>query len=147
MKRLHFVWLLFCAPTHAQVYKCPDTYPADKERLGLVSAEMRIGAPNSQTALHGDIADVKDGTNTHYNFPDETPRWMVCQYGGKRIGATVIAPAQVVGGREWPMPLNPLVDMCDLKIREIKGRGWGNAMWRAVATCTEKKPPSPVMLE
>lgn len=148
MKRLHVaVWLSLCGPVCAQVYRCPETYPADKEARRLVNAEMRIGERNGRMALHGDIAGAKDGTDTRYNFPEETPRWMVCQYGGKRINATAISPAQVVDGREWWMRLNPLVDMCDLKIRARKARGRGGAMWTAVASCTEKKPPSPVMLE
>jgi hypothetical protein len=148
MKRLLVVaWLSLCVPVCAQVYRCPETYPADKEGHGLVNAEMRIGERNGRTSLHGDIADAKDGTDTHYNFPDETPRWMVCQYGGKRIDATAISPAQVVDGQEWWMRLNPSVDMCDLQIRAHKGRDRGRAMWTAVAHCTEKKPPPPVMLE
>jgi hypothetical protein len=148
MRKLYVcVCLLLCAPVRAQVYQCPETSPSDKEGPTLVSAEMHVGERHAQAALHGDIAEVKDGTDTHYNFPDATPRWMVCQYGGKRISATLISPARVVGGREWWMQLDPLVDVCDLKIREIKGRGRGNAMWTAIAICKGKEPPPPVMLE
>jgi len=148
MKRLYVVvWLSLCGPVCAHVYQCPETYPADNEGYRLVNAEMRIGERNGQMSLHGDIADVKDGTDTRYNFPDETPRWMVCQYGGKRISGTEISPAQVVNGREWWMRLNPLVDTCDLNVREHKRHGGGDSMWTAVATCTEKQLPPPVMLD
>jgi hypothetical protein len=148
MKRLQVVvWLSLCAPVWAQVYRCPETYPADTEGHRLANADMRIGERHRQTPLHGDIADVKDGSDIHYNFPDETPRWLVCQYGGKRIGATAISPAQVVNGREWSIQLSPLADMCDLNIREHKGRGGQSSTWTAVATCTGKPLPPPVMLE
>ena len=148
MKRLlAVVCLSWCAQVCAQVYRCPETYPGDREGRRLVNAEMRIGERNGQTALHGDIADVSDGSHTHYNFPDEVPRWMICQYGGKRIGATAISPAQVVNGREWPIRLNSLVDMCDLDLREHKGHGGPGSMWTAVANCTQRQIPPPVMLE
>ena len=50
---------------------------------------------------------VSCGTDTHYSFPDDVPRWLVCQYGGERIPGSAISGARVVGGRDWWIPLEP----------------------------------------
>jgi hypothetical protein len=108
---------------------------------------MYLGEIHGKGAMHGDIEEVKGGTNTHYSFPEGTHRWLVCQYGGKRINGTAISDAQVIGGRDWWIPLDPLVDVCDLKIRETKTSSTGDSAWTATATCKGKVLPPPVMLE
>jgi hypothetical protein len=42
------------------------------------------------------------------------------------------------------MRLDPLVDVCDLKIRE--SREGGVSRWAVTATCKQKELPPPVML-
>jgi len=147
MRRLLFAALLSCAVANAQVYKCPGFYPTKNGNASLTNALMYFGELHGNGALHGDIEEVKGGTDIHYGFPDGMPRWLVCQYGGKRINGTAISIAQVIGGRDWWMQLDPLVDVCDLKIREAKAGNRGDVTWTATATCKGKVLPPPVMLE
>jgi hypothetical protein len=144
--------LLFCTAANAQIYKCPDTYPVGSKGARLSSARMHFGERQGGGALHGDIAELKDGTDIHYDFPDEMsrrgmPRWLVCQYGGKRIDGTAISTAQVIGGQDWWVQLDPLVDVCDLKIRESRQGGASAGIRWAAAACRRKEPPPPVMME
>jgi hypothetical protein len=150
MKPIFFIAIMLsCATALGQVYKCPDRYPTkDAPALRLTNAMIYLGALHGNGAMHGDIEQVEGGTDIHYSFPDETPRWLVCQYGGKRVNGTVISGAQVVGGRDWWMQLDPLIDVCDLKIREPKVSNSGDSStWTATANCKGKVLPPPVMLE
>lgn len=137
-----FALSLSCTAAHAQVYHCPDTYPAKKGGAHLMSAEIRVGQRNGN-ALHGDIVETKDGTSVRYNLPEAMPRWMVCQYGGKRIGGTSITPGRIVDAQEWWIQLDPLSDVCDM---DVNKDGIGNG-WTATAHCKGKELPTPVMLE
>jgi hypothetical protein len=154
---LFAVLVLSCASANAQVYKCPDFYPIKDAPLAgtsrvpqgggitldlpVTNAVMYRGDKHGNGALHGDDEPVKGGTDAHYGFPDNEPRWLVCQYGGrKRISGSVIAGhewgAQVVGHvSEWWVPLDQKVDACDLKIREVKSGDRGNSTWAATAVC------------
>lgn len=149
MKTVLFAALIVSTATaFGQGYKCPESYPAKgAPAIRLTNAMMYVGELHGNGAMHGDIEQVKGGTDTHYSFPDETPRWLVCQYGGKRVNGTVISGAQVVGGRDWWMQLDPLIDVCDLKIRETKVSNRGDSTWTATANCKGKVLPPPVMLE
>lgn len=148
MKALLFATLIAsCASAIAQTYRCPTRYPSNGTPvISLSNAAMYLGEMHGKSALHGDIEETKDGTDTHYSFPDDVPKWLVCQYGGERISGSAINAARVVGGRDWWIPLDPLIEACDLKIREgAPGRGAGP--WSAIAICKSKTLPAPVMLE
>jgi hypothetical protein len=156
--------MLSCSVASAQVYKCPASYPTtegylagthpenkEQARTGvnrLTNAMMFFGELHGKGAMHGDIEEIKGGADIHFGFPDGTPRWLVCQYGGsKRVSGTATSGPQSVGGREWWMQLDPLVDVCDLKIREIKSRDRGESTWTATAICQGTVPPPPVMFK
>ncbi|TFW35989.1 STY0301 family protein [Massilia horti] len=149
MKPLIIVALMLsCATAVAQVYKCPDYYPSKAiPAVHLSNATMYLGELHGNGVMHGDIEQIKGGTDIHYNFPEEAPRWLVCQYGGKRVNGTAISGAQVIGGRNWWMRLDRFIDVCDLEIREKKANNRGASGWTAIATCKGKALPPPVMLE
>lgn len=144
MRKLLFtVLVLPCIAVNAQVYKCP----AEAAGARLANAKMHIGERNGSSKLHGDVDQVAGEANIHFSFPEDTPRWLVCQYGGKRIAGTAISGADVIGGRESWIRLDPLIATCDLAIRESKPRGGNESTWTAVATCKGLDLPPPVMLE
>jgi len=133
--------------TSAQTYRCPTRYPSNRTpAIALSSAAMYLGEKHGNSALHGDIEEVRNGTDTHYSFPDDVPKWLVCQYGGRRVAGSAIGGARVIGGQDWWMPLDPLVDACDLKIREA-ALDQGVSLWSATAICKSKTLPPPVMLD
>ena len=147
MKTLLIATLLVsCAGATAQTYRCPARYPDGTPAVTLSNAAMYLGEKHGSSALHGDIEEVKDGTDTHYSFPDDVPKWLVCQYGGQRIAGSAIGGARVVGSRDWWIPLDPLIDVCDLRIREAP-LDRGVSLWSAIAVCTSATLPPPVMLE
>jgi hypothetical protein len=142
MKKLFIAALgLSCAAANAQIQNCP----ADAGGALLSNARMFIGPRNDAHALHGDVEQVEDGTNIHYNFTGESPRWLVCQYGGKRIEGTAISAPEVIGGRESWIQLGPMVDTCDLAIRKAMAQTKTERTWTAVATCRKRQPPPPDM--
>jgi hypothetical protein len=143
MKKPLFAALaLTCAAANAQVYKCP----AEVKGTYLTSAKMLLGARDDAHALHGDVEQIAGGTNVRYNFAGESPRWLVCQYGGRRIEGTAISAPEVIGGRESWVPLDPMIDTCDLAIRKIKSKKTSESTWTAAATCNRKQPPPPDMV-
>lgn len=144
---LFAVLVVSCAGATAQTYRCPTRYPSDgTPAITLSNAAMYLGEKHGDSALHGDIEEVKDGTDTHYSFPDDVPKWLVCQYGNERIPGSAISGARVVGGHDWWIPLDPLIEACDLKIRE-RALDRGVIPWSAIAICKGKMLPPPVMLE
>lgn len=130
---------LVCATADAQVYRCP----AEDAGVGLTNAEIRIGSRNDAYALHGDVDQVRGGTKIHFNLPEEAPRWLVCQYGGRRIDGTVISAPVVISGREAWIQLDLLNTECDLMIRETKLRGRDTTGWSASVICKKQEPPPP----
>jgi len=143
MRVLLFVALaLYCADAHTQSYKCP----AENAGILLTNAQVRIGPQDAAHALHGDVNQVLDGTDIHYNLPDGVPHWLVCEYGGKRVEGSAISAPQTVAARETRIPLNTLVNACDLVIRKHVIREKGGSVWTAVATCENSKPPPPDMM-
>ena len=148
MKTLMFAALVVsCTGANAQTYRCPTRYPSNgMPAVALSNATMYLGERHGNSVLHGDIEAVKDGTDTHYSFPDDVPKWLVCQYGGERIAGSAISGARVVGGRDWWIPLDTSIDICDLSIREA-ALDRGVSLWSAIAVCKSKTLPPPVMLE
>ena len=139
---LFTILALACTTANAQSYNCPN----EAGGAHLTNAKILIGAPGSPHALHGDVEQVQDGTNIRYHLPDETPRWLVCQYGGKRVEGTAIAGAEVTGGRDVRIPLDPLVSACDLAIRKVGAQGIGESSRAAGLTCERRAPPPPDMM-
>lgn len=139
--------VLACAGVNAQTYRCPNTYPTKgMPHIPLSNAAIYLGERYGKSAVHGDIEVLKDGTDIHYSLPDDIPRWLVCQYGGKRIDGTDIRAAQVVGSRDWWIPLDPSIEVCDLKIRLAKlDKDIGPRT--ATTICKGKALPPPVMLD
>jgi hypothetical protein len=137
----HAAWILalICAAADAQVYNCP----AEDAHIGLTNAEMRVGAHGVAYRLHGDVDQIRDGTNIHFEFPDEAPRWLVCQYGGGRIEGTAISGPGAVGSREAWIQVDPMVTTCNLAIRASKPQVKNQGTWSATATCKRKEPPPP----
>jgi hypothetical protein len=139
--------LVSCACASAQTYRCPTRYPSDGTPAGALSnAAIYLGEKHGNSALHGDVEEVRGGTDTHYSFPEDAPKWLVCQYGGKRIAGSAISGARVVDGRDWWIPLDPSIEACDLRIREA-ALDRGVSLWSAIAMCKCKELPPPVMLE
>lgn len=142
-------FLLISAVAEAQIfYKCPEVYPEKKSQSArLTNATMYFGELHGNGAMHGDVAQVKGGTDIRFGFPDDMPKWLVCQYGGKRISGTSISGAQVIGGRELWIQLDRFIDVCDLKIRETPAAVSTDITWTATATCKSPPPPPPDMYE
>jgi len=143
MRVLLFVALaLYCADAHTQSYKCP----AENAGIRLTNAQVRIGPQDTAHALHGDVNQVREGTDVRYNLPDGVPRWLVCEYGGKRVEGSAISAPQTIAARETRIPLDALVNACDLVIRKHVIRGKEDTVWTAAATCEQRKPPPPDMM-
>jgi hypothetical protein len=140
MKR-RAVWLLalVCSAADAQVYRCP----AVDGHIGLTNAEMRVGAHGAVHRLHGDVDQIGNGTNIHFELPHEVPRWLVCQYGGRRVEGTAISGPGAIGSRETWIRLDPMVTSCDLTIRATTPQVKSQGAWSATASCKSKKPPPP----
>jgi hypothetical protein len=130
--------MFVCGAADAQVYRCS----ADDAGVSLISAEIRFGARGDAHQLHGDVDQVNGGTNIHFDLPDEAPRWLVCQYGGRRVEGTDLSGPGAVGSRELWIQLDPMVTACDLAIREARPLGHKRT-WSAMATCRRKEPPPP----
>lgn len=137
--RATWILALVCNAADAQVYRCP----ADDAHLGLTNAEMRVGARGAAHRLHGDVDQIANGTNIHFEFPDEAPRWLVCQYGGRRIEGTAISGPDAIGSREAWIRLDPMVTTCHLAIRAAKSGAKNQDAWSATASCKRKEPPPP----
>jgi hypothetical protein len=131
-----------CLVANAQSYRCP----ADFEGAHLSNAKIQIGVRQTAHALHGDVEQRQDGTNIDYTLPDDVPRWLVCQYGGRRIGGTAISGPDVIGGREAWIQLNPLIHTCKLAIRASEKLVSGASNWTAEASCKRNEPPPPDMV-
>jgi hypothetical protein len=140
MKR-RAIWMLalVCSAADAQIYRCS----ADDAGAGLSSAELRFGLRGNALQLHGDVDQIKGGTNIHFDLPDEAPRWLVCQYGGQRVEGTATSGPAVIGGREKWIQLDSMVTACDLAIREARTPDESKRTWTAAATCKRKEPPPP----
>ena len=133
---------LASAIANAQSYTCPN----EAGGAHLTNAKVLIGAPGSPHALHGDVEQVQGGTNIRYHLPDETPRWLVCQYGGKRVEGTAIAGAEASGGHDVRIPLDPMVSACDLAIRKVARQGRRGSRHAAGLSCERRAPPPPDMM-
>lgn len=130
------------ADAPAQSYTCP----AEDAGTPLSNAQVWIGQPDTPYALHGDVHQVKEGTDIRYGFPDGVPRWLVCQYGGKRVDGTAISGAEMTGARQIRIPMDPLVDTCDVTLRTKAIKGKNNRAWTALAICKQNKPPPADMM-
>jgi hypothetical protein len=139
------IWILalVCTAADAQVYRCP----AEDAHIGLTNAEMHVGAHGAAHRLHGDVDQIKNGTNIHFEFPDEAARWLVCQYGGRRIEGTAISGPGAIGSREAWIQLDPMITTCDLAIRATNPRVKNQGVWSATATCKRKEPPPPDLVD
>ena len=126
---------------NAQSYKCP----AEADGTHLSSAKIQIGKRHAGYALHGDVEQLRGGANINYTFPGGAPRWLVCQYGGKRIDGTAISGPQVIGARETWIQLDPLIDTCKLALRAPGPQAPSGRSWTAEASCKKREPPPPDM--
>jgi hypothetical protein len=135
MKILLFAMLILGSTAHAEVFTCPERYPAKSITLedsttgrkgigrilktGLTSAYMVSGELFSIQDMVPDIRKVPGGTNIGFSmFRD--PKWLVCVYG-ERI--------------EWWEKLDPKFTDCEVKIREVKRPLYPPSTWTATATC------------
>lgn len=147
MKDLLFVTLLMTsAATNAQVYKCPQVYPAkDKPAALLTGAMMRQSEPTPTNHVSDEEA-AEEGYDTHYALDPYEQAWLVCFYGGnKRIKGRFhdghewnqrIASADF----DWEMRLAPKLSDCTVQTREMKARPPGKSTWTVTALCKQAEP-------
>jgi len=139
---------------HAEVYRCPQTYP-DKAALAvpLTGAYMMWGErpsdgppfPSGWETPREEVA--ADGLDLHYALPEDEQSWLICQYGArKRIKGRFYKGrewGQYMGGGEkypWFLKLGPKISECTVQTREIKARSPGKSTWTVTATCQQSVP-------
>lgn len=140
------------AIAHAEVYRCPQTYPGkDAAPAPLTGAFMMWGErPSSGPPFPSgwdtpDDRAAKEGMDQHYELPANEEGWLICQYGsGKRIkgrfqnGHEWGQHMEQLGQQPWFMKLAPNDTSCTVQIREIKTRSPGKSTWTVSAVC--KRP-------
>lgn len=131
-----------CTVANAQTLRCP----AKADGAPLMNAKIMVGASDAAQSVHGDVEQRPGGTTIHYHSSDETPRWLVCQFGGARVEGSAISGADVIGGRESRIALDPLASDCELVIRHAGPQGGNDARWTAALACKRREPPPPDML-
>lgn len=142
---------LSCAAVHADVYRCPSTYPgSEAPGLPLTGAFMMWGErPTSGPPFPSgwdtpnDVA-VEEGLDQHYELPADEERWFICEYGSrKRVKGRFRGKhewgqyMQGHGEQVWFIKLVPKDSSCTVHTREIKNRDPVKSTWTVAATCTQ----------
>lgn len=150
---LLIVLVLSCTVAHAEVYRCPQTYPGKNAPAeSLSGAYVMWGErPSHEQPFPGGWDTpreeaVADGLDLHYGLPEDEQSWLICQYGArKRVKGRVHKGrewGQYMGGGEkypWFLKLGPKISECTVQIREIKS-SVSRSTWTVAATC--KQPSS-----
>jgi hypothetical protein len=155
MKRTSIVALaLSCAAAHADVYRCPQTYPGkDASAIPLTGAYMMFGErPSSGPPFPSgwdtpDDRAAEEGTDQHYELPENEEGWLICEYGSrKRIkgrshdGHEWGQYMQGHGEQPWFVKLAPRDRSCTVHIREIKTSDPSKSTWTVNAVCKRPEP-------
>lgn len=140
--------------THAEVYRCPQTYPGkDGPAIHLTGAMMMFGERPSNGVPFPPGWDtpndrvVEDGLDQHYELPDNEEGWLICEYGSrKRVkgrfhnGHEWGQHMEHYGKQSWFVKLAPKDASCTVHIREVKDRDPDKSKWEITAVC--KHPES-----
>lgn len=141
---------LSCGGAHAEVYRCPPTYPGNNATgLPLTGAFMMWGerpASGPPLPLGWDTPNdsaAKEGLDQHYELPSDEERWLICEYGSlKRIkgrfrgGHEWGQYMQGHGAQVWFIKLAPKDSSCTVHTREVKSRR--PSAWTVTATCKRR---------
>lgn len=141
--------MLSCTVAHAEVYRCPQTYPDKNAPVeSLTGAYMMWGERPSDGAPFPSGWDTPreeaaaEGLNLHYRLPEDEQSWLICQYGAhKRVKGRLHAGREwgqyMRGGdsNPWFLKLGPKIGECTVQIREIKSHGAGKSTWTVAASC------------
>lgn len=145
--------VLSASTTHAEVYRCPPTYPdqtypiKNRPKAPLTGAEVMFGdrptggPPYPDGWLTPDEITAENGMDFHYALSADEQGWLICTYGArKRI------KGQLNNGREWGqhmepgqpwfIKLPPKVTACTVHVRENRSRQSGT--WTVTAECARK---------
>jgi hypothetical protein len=140
---------LSCASAHAEVYRCPQTYPGDDGPPAPITSATIMwgerptgdGPPFPPGWITPDEKAVKDGTDDTYALDAEEPSWLICDYGAtKRIAGKSHNGhewGQRMGGGKflWFVKLLPITGLCTVQSREIKAREPNKSNWTVTAIC------------
>lgn len=144
MKALLLATLLLAgAAANAQVYKCPQVYPAkDKPAAPLTGAMMRQSAPTPTNHVRDEEA-AEEGYDTHYALDPDDQAWLVCLYGGSKRLAGRFHDGHEWNQRmvsalfDWEMRLALKLSECTVQTREIKVGTAGKSTWTVTALCKQ----------
>jgi hypothetical protein len=143
------VLALSCAAAHAEVYRCPQTYPGnDAPPAPLTGAYMMWGErPNSGPPFPAgwitpEEKVAEEGLDSSYTLPPDEQGWLICEYGatkrlkGRSHDGHEWGQRMNGGGKyPWFMKLIPKVGVCTVQLREIKSRRPEKNTWTATAIC------------
>ena len=150
MKRTLIAALILSgAAVNAEVYRCPPTYPGkDAPVAPLTNAYMMWGkrpasGPPVPSGLdHPDEQEAAEGTDLHYELPENEEGWLICEYGSrKRIkgrfhgGHEYGQHMEPLGEQPWFVKLSPKATDCTVHIREVKTRDPSKSTWTITAVC------------
>jgi hypothetical protein len=136
-----------CVVAHAEVYRCPPTYPGkDAPNFPLTGAFMMWGErPTSGPPFPSgwdtpDDLPAEEGLDQHYELPASEERWLICEYGSrKRIQGRLRGKhewgqyMQGHGQQVWFIKLAAKDSSCTVQTREAKSRR--PSAWTVSATC------------
>ena len=144
--------ILSCTVAHAEVYRCPPTYPdqtypvKDVPNAPLTGAEVMFGErpssgpPYPDGWLTPDEIPKEGGIDLRYWLSEDDKGWLICTYGAhKRIKGRFHGGYEwgqhMESGQPWFVKLPAKIKGCTVHIREVKTRDPGKSTWTVTATC------------
>jgi hypothetical protein len=144
--------VLSASAAHAEVYRCPPTYPdqtypvKNVPNAPLTGAEVMFGQRPSNGLPYPDGWITPDeiakegGMDFRYSLAEGEQGWLICTYGAhKRIKGRVHAGKEwgqhMESGQPWFVKLPAKIKGCTVQVRENKNSASGKSAWTATATC------------
>jgi len=153
MKRILVIALALSAcASHAEVYRCPPTYPdqsypvKDLPNAPLTGAEIMFGErpgsgpPYPDGWLTPDEIAREGGMDFRYALSEDDQGWLICTYGAhKRIKGQLHNGKEwgqhMEPGQPWFVKLSPKIKDCTVEVREVKSRDPNKSTWTVTAAC------------
>jgi hypothetical protein len=144
--------VLWSALAHAEVYRCPPTYPdqtypvKNVPNAPLTGAEIMFGERPSSGPPYPDGWITPDeiakegGMDFRYWLAEDEQGWLICTYGAqKRIKGRFQSGKEwgqhMESGQPWFVKLPPRIKGCMVQARENKPPDSSKSTWAVTATC------------
>jgi hypothetical protein len=144
--------VLWSAVAHAEVYRCPPTYPdqtypvKNVPNAPLTGAEIMFGErpssgpPYPDGWITPDEIATEGGIDFRYPLSEHDQGWLICTYGAhKRIKGRFHSGKEwgqhMESGQPWFVKLPPRIKGCMVQVRESKTHAPSKSTWAVTATC------------